>query len=220
MGKSPVIMLSGMGADARVFKKQLEAIPQMSVPKWIEPQPGESLRDYAGRFAKRIDPGMPCHIGGASFGGFVALEMVRHLHVAGCFLVGSVRVPEELPRGFKVLNGIPGVAGAVPFEVAALLGKAALLSTGRDSQAHHAELMKQLADSDAAFLRWACRAVLGWSGAPDTGDTPIHQIHGSADVVLPVRNTRPDVVVPGAGHALSMSHPDEVTEFILKRIQP
>ena len=39
-------------------------------------------------------------------------------------------------------------------------------------------------------------------------------MNGENDPVLPVKNTKPDTVVPGAGHALSMSHPDEVTAFL------
>lgn len=73
--------------------------------------------------------------------------------------------------------------------------------------------------SDASFLRWACRAVLEWRGVTSIGDTPIYQIHGANDFVLPVRNTTPDVIVAGAGHALSMSHPDAVTEFIRVRTE-
>lgn len=36
---TPLILMSGMGADARVFAKQTEAIPQITVPAWIEPLP-------------------------------------------------------------------------------------------------------------------------------------------------------------------------------------
>ena len=50
-------MLSGMGADARVFAKQIEAIPQIVVPTWIDPLPKESLPSYAERFANTINPG-------------------------------------------------------------------------------------------------------------------------------------------------------------------
>jgi pimeloyl-ACP methyl ester carboxylesterase len=76
---SPIIMLSGMGADARVFESQIESIPQMMVPAWIDPLPIESLASYAARLADKINPGEACFVGGASFGGFVALEMIRHL---------------------------------------------------------------------------------------------------------------------------------------------
>jgi hypothetical protein len=82
--------MSGMGADARVFSKQIEALPQITVPEWIDPLPKESLASYSKRLAKAIDPGRPCYIGGASFGGFIALEMIQHLDVKACFLIGGL----------------------------------------------------------------------------------------------------------------------------------
>lgn len=203
-----------MGADARVFSKQIEALPQITVPPWIDPLPKESLASYSKRLAESIDPGRPCYIGGASFGGFIALEMIQHLDVKACFLIGSVRSPKEFPSAFMTLKKMSYVADALPFEVATLLSKAALISSGCSSKSHLTALVKQMSDSDASFLRWACRAVLEWQGAENMGNTPVFQIHGGNDLVLPVKNAKPDVVVPNAGHALSMSHPDEVTAFL------
>lgn len=211
---TPIILMSGMGADARVFAKQIEALPQITVPVWIDPLPKESLASYSKRLAEAIDPGRPCYIGGASFGGFIALEMIQHLDVKACFLIGSVRSPKEFPSAFKTLKKMSYVADALPFEVASLLSKAALLSSGCASESHLTALVKQMSESDASFLRWACRAVLEWPGADNSGSTPVFQIHGGKDLVLPVKNTQPDTVVPDAGHALSMSHPDEVTAFL------
>jgi pimeloyl-ACP methyl ester carboxylesterase len=206
--------MSGMGADSRVFAKQIEALPQITVPEWIDPLPKESLASYSKRLAEAIDPGRPCYIGGASFGGFIALEMIQHLDVKACFLIGSVRSPKEFPRAFKTLKKMACMADAIPFEVATLLSKAALMSSGGSSESHLTALVKQMSESDASFLRWACRAVIEWQGAENIGGTPVFQIHGGKDLVLPVKNTKPDTVVPGAGHALSMSHPDEVTAFL------
>ena len=78
--------------------------------------------------------------------------------------------------------------------------------------------MKQLSDSDVSFLRWASRAVLEWDDTIDLNETPIHQIHGENDFALPVINTQPDVIIPNAGQAISMSHPDVVTDFIKQKI--
>ena len=212
--KPPLILLSGMGADSRVFDKQIEAIPNLIVPKWIDPVGHESLSSYAARLAEVIDPREPCFIGGASFGGFVALEMIPHLDVIACFLIGSVRSPDELPESFHLLKKASRAANAIPFEVLSLLSKVCLLSSGTVSGTQLTELMKQVSDADASFMRWACRAVLEWNGTNSTGDVPIYHIHGEKDFVLPVKNTSPDVVVTGAGHALSISHHVQVSQFL------
>jgi len=93
----PLILFPGMGADARLFAPQRAAFPQLIVPTWIKPERGESLAAYAERCARQIDPGEECFVGGASFGGFVAVEAARHLRAKACFLIGSARGPDELP---------------------------------------------------------------------------------------------------------------------------
>jgi pimeloyl-ACP methyl ester carboxylesterase len=207
-----------MGADERVFAAQKQALPSLIVPRWIAPEADETIAHYAERFAGRINPGVPCFIGGASFGGFVALEMVRHLNPRGCFLIGSARSPADFPPAFRTLRKISCVAGAVPFELANLLSKVALLSSGGLLNQHSADLLSQMAESDAAFLRWACRAVLEWAGPSPQPTCPIFQIHGEKDFVLPVSPVAPDVIVTGAGHALSMSHPQSVTDFLTEKM--
>jgi thioesterase domain-containing protein len=104
MADLPLILLSGMGADERVFALQQRAFPNLIVPRWISPLEDETLTSFAARLARQIDPGGPCFMGGASFGGFVALEMARHLQAKACFLIGSVRSPAELPRRIRILR--------------------------------------------------------------------------------------------------------------------
>ena len=46
--------------------------------------------------------------------------------------------------------------------------------------------------SDFGFIA----AVIEWQGVENMGNTPVFQIHGGKDLVLPVKNTNPDTVVP------------------------
>lgn len=217
MPDAPLILLPGMGADARLFAPQREAFPQLVVPPWIEPRRGESLAAYAERFARHIDPGVECFIGGASFGGFVAVEAARHLRAKGCFLIGSVRGPEELPSWIRALRPGRWLLPAIPFSLARVFAGLGLAAGGWAVSPASRQLLRQFADTDAAFLRWACGAVLTWT-TPAGIDVPIHQIHGERDHVLPARRTRADVIVPGAGHVLSLTHAGEVNRFIRERL--
>src|SRR4051812_8548731 len=102
----PIILLPGMAADERLFRLQRAALPALVTPAWIEPRDREPLGVYAARLARCVDPGGPCFIGGASFGGMVALEMAAHLRAEACFLIASVRAARELPWRFRVLRPI------------------------------------------------------------------------------------------------------------------
>ena len=209
----PLILFSGMGADERVFAVLRDAFPTLVVPRWIAPLRSESLTSYSARFAKALDPACPFYIGGASFGGMVALEAARRVpNVLGCFLIGSIRSPLELPRRLRALRAASGAAGLLPFGLLPGIARCACSVLGR--RAAPAGMLRQAAASDAEFLRWACRAVLNWQPDPRPFSFPVHQVHGGRDPILPHRLTHPDVLIPDGGHVLTLSHPTQVSGFI------
>jgi pimeloyl-ACP methyl ester carboxylesterase len=215
----PLILLSGMAADERLFEPQLACFPNLRVPAWIDPGPSESLPGYAARLARLVDPGRPCIVGGASFGGIVALEMAAHLQAAACVLIGSVRSPAELPWQWRVLRP---VAYLGPDRLGTLTGFVAGLGN-RFLASGTVRRLQRLSQPGAAFVRWALCAVLRWHPSPAVRRVRVFQIHGAIDRTLPVALTRPDVVVPSGGHALSLFSPEVVNEFlagVLQQVSP
>ena len=213
----PLVMLSGMAADERLFGAQLARFPQLRVQPWIEPRSNETIRSYASRIARHADPGKPCIVGGASFGGIVALEMVHHLDARACVLIGSIRSPVELPRRWRAAQLLallgPDAAGTIAGSLARI-GNGAL-NGGTLRRLHRLSL------PEAAFVRWAIYAVCRWRARPITKRVPIFHIHGANDRTLPVGLTRPDVIVPTGGHALTLFSPDAVNAFladVLRRV--
>jgi pimeloyl-ACP methyl ester carboxylesterase len=206
-----------MGADARVFARQLEAFPNADCPAWIAPLPQESLRDYAHRFGAQVRRQIgdqPCVLGGASFGGFVATEMAAELQPLALVLIGSARSPRELPPHVRALRPLGRLAAAVPFTLASRA--CGTLAAAPDSLLRPAtkQFLRQAADADAEFLRWACRAVLNWRDNGVPARCPVYHIHGSADRILPPRYTRPTHLLRGAGHVLSLTHARRVNEIL------
>jgi pimeloyl-ACP methyl ester carboxylesterase len=212
-----MIFFPGMGADGRLFAGERAAFANLVVPDWLAPRPGESLPDYAARFAVQVDPGTDCIIGGASFGGFVAVEIARHLRARACFLIGSVRGPSELPLRIRTLRGVRRLLPRLPFEWAAPLATFSGAASGWAMGPAQRGVLRRLADADAVFLRWACGAVLTWPEPPPLA-VPVFQIHGGRDRVLPARRTRADVIVPGAGHLLVVTHARQVNRFIEEKL--
>ena len=206
----PIFLLPGMAADERLFGAQLAEFHDLQVPAWIEPLPKESLQAYAIRLAQAINPGCPCLVGGASFGGIVALEMTAHLQAVACVLIGSVRSPTELPWRWRFLRPL-GALGPdwlrVFAKATAWLGRP-VLSRGTVRQ------LQRLSQPEKSFVRWAICAVLRWSPSTAACDTPVFHIHGEADQIFPVALTCPDVIVPGGEHALSLFSASAVNEFL------
>lgn len=211
----PLILLPGIGADARLFSVQRIAFPQLMVPPWLEPRWHESLADYARRMAESVHPGGPCYVGGMSFGGMVALEMSRHLPVKACLLMSSIHSSRELPWWARILG--PGAWLLPPFTdwIVSATGTTLLRTVGpvlpkplRHSCGHLSRMYP------CPMLSWSCRAVVRWKPDPTRWPCPIHHLHGDRDRVLPHRNTSPTQLVPQGGHVLPLTHPFVVNDFL------
>jgi pimeloyl-ACP methyl ester carboxylesterase len=210
----PLILLPGMAADERLFAPQQLAFPHLLLPPWIEPVSQESLRSYAGRLARCIDPGRPCVVGGASFGGIVALELAVHLQAQACVLISSVRSPSELPTWFRLFRPAAEALGPRGLgRLAALVAGASASSLARGA----VRRLRRLSKPEAAFLRWASWAVLTWQPSRGIRRVRVYQIHGSADRTFPIRYIRPNVVIARGGHLLPLTHPQAVNE-LLRRV--
>lgn len=211
--KSPLILLPGVGGDSRLFSAQRIAFPELVLPRWIEPMPRESLVEYAARFAKVIDPGCPCFVGGVSFGGVVALEVATHLQTRECYLFGSIRDSRELPKRLQFFRSISDLI-MIPKWVSPF----ALAYGGRWFNSVARGMMHQLKDADSRFLRWAAGAILKWKPSPGVSQVRVVQIHGDRDWVFPLRRIVADKTIIGAGHLMSLTHADQVNEYVRQRM--
>jgi len=211
----PILLLSGMGADERLFAPQRAEFPNLRVPAWIDPLPGESLRFYAARLARRVDPGRPCLVGGASFGGIVALEMAPHLQARACVLIASVRSPDELPWGWRALRVVTAFSPEHLGIAAGLVARYLAPSLPTETR----QRLQRLSRPKAAFVRWASWAVSQWWPSPAARRVQVFHIHGALDRTLPVWYTRPDVVVPRGGHLLPRTHAAEVNCFLRENLE-
>jgi pimeloyl-ACP methyl ester carboxylesterase len=219
--RAALILFSGMGADERMFAKVRPSLPELVVPRWLTPAHGETLRQYARRTAATIDPSRPVFVGGASFGGFLALEMLPYLpNARGCFLIGAARSADELPWVVKVLRPARPLCRIIPFQLAWWASGMLAATVGLVLPRRMSEFLKLGASLDPEFFRWAAEAVLTWGadGPPPASDVPVYQIHGARDRVLPVKLIRPDAVVPRGGHVIALSNPEAVVEFIRQQV--
>ncbi len=68
------------------------------------------------------------------------------------------------------------------------------------------------------IVRWGIEAITNWDGCDPPPGVPVHHIHGGDDELIPCRRVRPDVVVPGGGHLLNVTHADAVNAFLAERL--
>jgi esterase/lipase len=82
--KTPIYILSGLGADERVFKKLDFTNYQVTFIQW-EQTIGLSLKEYATLQLKQIKEPNPILIG-LSFGGIIAIEIAQQISVKKLYL--------------------------------------------------------------------------------------------------------------------------------------
>jgi pimeloyl-ACP methyl ester carboxylesterase len=209
----PLFVLPGIGADARLFDAQ-RAVRDIHPIAWIAPEhPRETLTHYAQRLASDIRISEPFDLGGASFGGMVALELARHLAPRRVFLFGSCRSPRSIAPLLRALRFFAPVLPNGMLHPPRVLQSLGARWFGATSRAHVQLFADMLAATPVEFMRWATIATRAWEGVEEL-PMPIHHIHGDRDRLIPINRVRPDRVIAGAGHLLTVTHVDAVNDFI------
>lgn len=219
MAELPLILFPGLGATGDVFAPQFADFPELIVPEWIAPLRGESLAGYAERFAGIINPGMPCVVGGISFGGMVATEVCKHLDTRALVLIASLQSPREMPRRarwFARLFGLlPSPVVWLGQRLAQLCAPIAWCVTTRNGWS----LYRQAWGNSARLVVWSCRAMAGWTASESPIPCPVIRLHGDRDPALPAHCAPGAELVRGGRHVLTLSHPDVVSEAIRSAIR-
>jgi pimeloyl-ACP methyl ester carboxylesterase len=208
-----LILLPGLGANDRLFQYQAVSLPGSLVsPAWPSHREGESLAGFARRLAATLPDHRPRFVGGASFGGMVALELAALVRPEAVILIGSCTTSKAVSPWLRVLGRLCSRLPESFFRGRPWTSPVLLPIFGLPGAAERKLFWEMAAAVDPAFLRWGCRAILSWR--PTAYDGPVFHLHGSADRIIPVHRVRPSQVVKGAGHLLSLSHPVETTDFL------
>jgi pimeloyl-ACP methyl ester carboxylesterase len=207
-----LMLLPGLGADQRMFEPQRQSFPDLEVPSWIDPQRREPLAHYAERLADKLERPQPLVLGGVSLGGMVAWELARLLKPKALVLIASCRTPRSIAPWARMCGM---VGGLIPSAVIEGTKPLAVLTAGRLAGAgQFSDLcLRMYRDSDSRFMRWAALAVHGWQPSP-APDCPVFQTHGACDRIIPASRVPADLLVPGGGHMINLTHAEAVNRFI------
>jgi len=210
-----LILIPGLGTDERLFERQRSAFPDLWVPPWILVRDNESLADYAARMAEAISERQtdPIVLGGVSLGGMLAYEIARHVKPQAVVLIASCRTRRGIRGFFRAAGHIWPVVPAGAFKVAKFISIPALRMFGELMPEHRRLCAQMFSEMDSRFMHWAISAILNWNPTPLV-QTPVFQIHGAHDRIIPLKCVAPDEILPHGGHLINLTHADAVNVFI------
>lgn len=212
MKASRLILFCGMGADGRLMRPvQIPGI-EVLTPDHAEPIAGEPLTSYAARVAERHGVKPSDVVGGASFGGMLAAEVANQRPVAGLVLLGTCIRPWRLPWPYKALYTLRHL---IPDFALRLRGWEPLVRRRFEPATEEALglLIAMNAVCPASHIREFGRMAVEWEGAGDF-EGPTLSVHGDNDRVIPIACGEPGVILKGAGHAFTLTHPEKTNSAI------
>ena len=203
-----IYILSGLGADERVFKLIDFSIYKVNFIRWISPLASESIKNYSKRLVSQIHSERPILVG-LSFGGMMAIEISKHLEAEKIVLISSAKTRREIPFYFRWV-GILRLNKIVP---AALLKKASVLKNwlfGANDAEVKKLLTEILADTDPIHLKWSIDKIVNWKN--DYVPPNLAHIHGTADKILPM--TKCDFTIEGGSHLMILTKAQEISQLL------
>ncbi len=205
-----IVSLSGLGADYRLLQKLEVRRCKFQVLAWEMPGDEETIRAYAHRMASRIDH-EGCTLLGVSFGGVVALEIASICHAKHVILLSSMRSPagispcqrflmRHMPASFYTVLRFGGIGPLADFFF------------GIEKPEESYLLRSMVANTDPKFAAWALRGLATWEGVDI--QTPIDQIHGTADRILLPTFSSPDWWILGGGHFMVYNRSKQISALL------
>ena len=211
MEKSTCYILSGLGADERVFDKiDFGDFSPVFIP-WEPVDPEESFESYVRQLCIHVKAENPILIG-ISFGGIVAQEMSTLFENCPVLILSSVRTRSELPLLMRFF-GKSGLHKLIPIKQVLKNTSINHWFFGTKTASEKKLLDQILADSDPVFTKWAIRQITNWTRTEPVPAKVLH-IHGDNDHIFKIGNVHPDYIIPGGTHFMTVSQHKEVSQAI------
>lgn len=224
-----LVLLPGLGTTPEIFEPQRRAFgDKLITPAFIPAQGNESIGRYAKRWAEQLnaqlaetDDGRPVFLGGLSFGGMVAQELVMHLEPRprALLLIATTRNPDTLTFPVQFIQRVTAMLPLAPKGMTRkLLALGWALREGLDDDDKKL-FMGCVAKSDEAFMKWGGREAMDWPGFdPPAGYPPVYQVHGSADWIITPPSADEATLIDGGRHLIHLSHAHTVNRLLFDHV--
>lgn len=210
-----IYIISGFGADERVFSKLDFGNNKVYFIQWRIPEKHETIVSYAYRMSREIVHPNPILIG-LSFGGMMAIEIAKLIPIEKVILISSIRDRYELPL-FMKLTALLHLNKIIPMRPYKILEPIENYNLGVETVEEKKLVKEYRQNIDPRYTDFAINEIVNWKNEWSPENT-IH-IHGTNDHIFPIKYIKnPDYIIRGGGHLLLMNNADEVNEILKKEL--
>jgi esterase/lipase len=207
-----IYLLSGLGADKRVFEFLDLSGFKVNHVDWIEPTDNETIQSYAQRLIKQITTDRPTIIG-VSFGGIMTIEIAKIIETEKLILISSARTKNDIPIYYQLVGRL-GINKIVPTWILKNVNPFTYWFFGTKTKKQKDLLKEILKGTEGKFLKWAIDKIVNWENVTELKN--VKTIHGTADRILPFKTA--DFIINNGGHLMIIDKSDELNE-VLKQLR-
>lgn len=208
-----LILFPGMTPSRRIFEKLKPQLDSCEIVDWIPPVRAKTIPEYAAELVAELGVDASCDLLGVSFGGIVAQEVARLLGTPLCFVVSSAGSASEFRSTQRLLARFPKCGDQTMLKTVGAIAQ----GWPRSGSSMSTVRARKFQGQHGKWFRWATSAALRWQATP-SGQPGIVRIHGDRDRTFPHGVRYADIVIPGAGHMLALTHSGELAREV-HRIQ-
>lgn len=213
-----VYLISGLGADKRLFKNIL--LPnyfEVVFVDWVLPEAKDTLTTYAQKIIDQYHITNDSVIIGVSLGGVISVEIAKKVTPATVILISSIKTDIEAPVYFKLFRNVP-VYRIIPDKLMTHLSGLIKPMFGNMTADDLSLFKNMLRDSSPIFMKWAMKAILDWRN--DSIPPNLYHLIGDKDLVFPYKNIKdPTAIIKGGTHIMVFDKADEINKILAEILQ-
>lgn len=205
-----IYLLSGLGADKRVFEFLDLSDFKVNHVDWIEPTDNETIQSYAQRLLKQITTVRPIIIG-VSFGGIMTIEIAKLIETEKIILISSAKTKKDIPIYYRLVGQL-GLDKVIPTWVLKNVNPLTYWFFGTKTKKQKDLLKEILKETGDKFLKWAIDKIVNWENVIELKN--VKTIHGTSDRILPFKTA--DFKIINGGHLMIIDKADELNGVLKK----
>ena len=206
--RKEVYLLSGLGADRRVFDfLDLKEFKTTNI-EWTPLREDETIESYAKALLAQIHAENPILIG-VSFGGVISIEIGKLIRTERIIQISSIQTSDELPVQNKWIGWFK-LNKLIPASLFNKVNDGLYWFFGVETKSEKKLLKSIIEESDPDFLKWGIDQLLNWKNEVKLPN--VTTIHGTEDRVFP--DKRGNFNIEGGGHLMIINRSDEISRII------